>query len=95
MFLTYAFSVADCYGRYIVWGVKMNMNNAFIPETGFIRLSAILKVFPVSKTTWWVGVKSGRYPKSYKLGRRITVWRAEDIKALVHSSIEENSKSTG
>ncbi|HEX2552503.1 MAG TPA: AlpA family phage regulatory protein [Microvirga sp.] len=34
---------------------------------------------PVCKSTWWAGVKSGRFPKPIKLGPRITVWRAEDI----------------
>lgn len=56
-----------------------------IPETGFIRLPEILKVIPVSKSTWWAGVKSGRYPKAVKLGERITAWRAEDIKNLIGS----------
>jgi len=29
----------------------------------------------MSKSTWWAGVKSGRYPKPVKLGPRITSWR--------------------
>lgn len=42
---------------------------------------AIMPLIPVSKTTWWNGVKSGRFPKpvpSLK-GTRITVWRREDV----------------
>ncbi|WP_198009351.1 AlpA family phage regulatory protein [Nitrosomonas sp. Is79A3] len=27
--------------------------------------------------------KSGRYPEQVKLGSRITVWRMEDIRALI------------
>jgi predicted DNA-binding transcriptional regulator AlpA len=54
-----------------------------LPETGFMRLPAILAIIPVSKSTWWAGVKSGRYPKSVKLGERITAWRVEDIRALI------------
>lgn len=38
---------------------------------------------PVSKSTWWAGVKSGKYPQPVKLGERITAWRAEDIQALI------------
>lgn len=53
------------------------------PQTGFLRLPEILKLIPVSKSTWWAGVKSGRFPKSVKLGERITAWRAEDISALI------------
>ncbi len=55
------------------------------PDAGFVRLKSILAPkgpIPVSKSTWWAGVKSGRYPKPEKLGPRITVWRAEDIRAL-------------
>lgn len=56
-----------------------------IPETGFLRLPQILAVYPVSKSAWWAGVKSGRYPQSVKLGPRTTAWRAEDIHALIKS----------
>ncbi len=55
------------------------------PETGFVRLSQILAPagpIPVSKSTWWAGVKDGRFPKPQKLGPRTTVWRVEDIRAL-------------
>jgi prophage regulatory protein len=55
------------------------------PLTGFVRLNAILGPrgpIPVGRTTWWEGVKSGRFPKPTKLGPRITVWRAEDIRRL-------------
>jgi predicted DNA-binding transcriptional regulator AlpA len=54
-----------------------------LPETGFLRLPQVLSLIPVSKSTWWAGVKSGRYPKPVKLGERITAWRAEDISALI------------
>jgi prophage regulatory protein len=56
-----------------------------LPETGFIRLVNILKIIPVGKTTWWAGVKSGRFPEPIKLGERTTAWRVEDIRALIES----------
>ena len=59
------------------------MKQNTIPGTGFVRLPTILKVFPVSKSTWWAGVKDGRFPKPVKLSDRITAWRAEDIQALI------------
>ena len=61
-------------------------------ETGFLRLASILGPegpIPVSKSTWWAGVKSGRYPQPVKLGPRITAWRVEDILALI------KTRSTG
>ncbi len=58
-----------------------------IPEFGFLRLPQILAVFPVSRSTWWAGVKSGRYPKPVKtLSRRITAWRVEDVRALIEQA---------
>ncbi len=59
------------------------------PQTGFVRLSHILAPngpIPVSKSTWWQGVKDGRFPKPQKLGPRTTVWLAKDIRALFESS---------
>ena len=56
------------------------------PETGFVRLKQILAPIgpiPVSKSTWWAGIKDGRFPTPVKLGSRITVWHAEDIHALI------------
>jgi prophage regulatory protein len=61
-------------------------NKAQLPPTGFVRLSHILAPLgpiPVSKSTWWAGIKDGRYPMPVKLGPRITAWRVEDIQALI------------
>lgn len=57
-----------------------------LPQTGFLRLSSILGPhgpIPVSKSTWWAGVKDGRFPKPLKISTRVTVWRVEDIRALI------------
>lgn len=65
-----------------------------LPHYGFVRLRQIIgdpkakppipPVIPVSKSTWWNGVKSGRYPKPIRtLGPHITAWRVEDIRSLI------------
>ena len=54
-----------------------------IPETGFIRLAQVLTVIPLGKSSWWKGVKSGRFPKPVKLSERCTAWKAEEIHALI------------
>jgi len=56
------------------------------PEIGFVRIKAILAVFPVSKSTWWAGVKSGRYPQPVKLSARTTAWKVEEIKELLEQA---------
>jgi prophage regulatory protein len=65
-----------------------------LPETGLVRLSQILgdrkkgipPIIPVSKSSWWAGVKSGRYPKPIKLGERTTCWHVADIRNLLEQS---------
>lgn len=64
-----------------------------LPETGFVRLHQFLgdpkarppvpPIIPVCKSSWWAGVKSGRYPRAYKLGPKTTAWKVEDIRALI------------
>lgn len=58
-------------------------HSAPLPDTGFVRLPAILRVFPVSRSTWWDMVRDGRAPVPVKLTERCTAWRAEDIRALI------------
>ena len=58
---------------------------------GFLRLPQVLALIPISRSAWWAGCKSGRYPKPIKLGLRTTVWKTADILALVESL----SKSEG
>ena len=59
----------------------MQQNN--LPETGFLRLNQVLAIFPVGKSTWWAGIKNGKYPKGVKIGARATAWRIEDIQSLI------------
>lgn len=50
-----------------------------IRPTGFLRLPEVLRLIPVSKSTWWAGVRAGRYPSGVKLSPHCTAWRREDI----------------
>ncbi|WP_373691680.1 helix-turn-helix transcriptional regulator [Hyalangium versicolor] len=60
---------------------------------GLLRLPAILKLIPVSRSTWWAGVRAGRFPQPIKLGPRITAWRAEDIAALIGRTRAQEGRS--
>ena len=70
-----------------------------ISQTGYLRLTqivgrpatkcspAIPAIIPVSRSTWWSGVRSGRYPQPTRaLGPRITAWRIEDIRELIETA---------
>ncbi|MGH8634317.1 MAG: helix-turn-helix transcriptional regulator [Burkholderiales bacterium] len=48
-----------------------------------MRLSAILRIILIGKSTWWAVVKSGRFPRPVSLGPRTTAWRCEDIRELI------------
>ncbi len=64
-----------------------------LPEVGYLRLPQIIgdpnhrppipAIIPVGKSTWWQGVRDGRFPKPIKIGARTTAWRVEDIRALI------------
>jgi prophage regulatory protein len=70
------------------------MRQHSFPQTGYLRLAQIVgdkkagipAIFPVSKSTWWAGVKSGRYPQPVKLSERCTAWRVEDVLALIEQA---------
>lgn len=61
-----------------------------LPKEGFLRLRQIIgdphanppipAMIPVSRSTWWAGVRAGRYPKPTKaLGPGISAWHVGDI----------------
>ncbi len=55
----------------------------------FMRLPQVLKEIPVSKSTWWAGVRDGRFPKPVKLSERTSAWRSSDIDALCKNLSEK------
>ena len=74
------------------------MTTTHVTQTGFLRLNQIVgnpkanppiaPIIPISKASWWAGVKEGRFPTPVKLGPRTTAWRIEDIRRLIESPVE-------
>lgn len=61
-----------------------------IDPSGLYRLKSIVRskggpppLIDVSASTWWAGVKTGRFPKPVRLGERMTCWRGSDLLAFV------------
>lgn len=79
------------------------MNN--LPDTGYLREKQILgdkkarppvpPIIPISHSSWWAGVKSGRYPQPIKLGPRTTVWNVASIRALIDNPNPIDQKQPG
>jgi predicted DNA-binding transcriptional regulator AlpA len=63
-----------------------------LPETGFLRLPQIIELIPIGKSTWWAGVKSGRFKKPIKLYSNVSVWEVEYIKELIESYKNQDSE---
>lgn len=63
------------------------MTNRSDTTEQLIRLNQVLELIPVAKSTWWEGVRVGKYPKPVKLGARITCWRLEDIHELARKGV--------
>lgn len=54
-----------------------------IPSLGFLRLEQVLQLIPISQSTWYSGIKTGRFPQPVKIGPRTSAYRAEDIRKLI------------
>ncbi len=49
----------------------------------YLRLPQVLKIIPVSLSTWYRDIKSGIYPQPVKLGVRVSGWKIEAVKNCV------------
>ena len=61
-------------------------------QKGFLRLNQVLELLPIGKSTFWAGIKTGRFPKPIKLGVRTSAWRREDIHALLEKFGKEGQQ---
>ena len=58
-------------------------------QESLLRLPQILELIPISKSAWWQGCKTGKYPKPIKLSARTTVWKKSDIDALIQRLVQD------
>ena len=69
------------------------MSSEVIASPAYLRVSDITRnprtgntgLIPVSDSTWWAWVKSGRAPAPIKLSAGVTVWRSTDVTAFAES----------
>ena len=67
-----------------------------LPATGYMRQSQLIPIiFPFSPATLWRKVKDGTFPKPIKLAPRITAWRVEDIRELLHRGVWADTSHPG
>jgi predicted DNA-binding transcriptional regulator AlpA len=63
-------------------------------EDKLLRINQIIPdILPISKTSWWNGVKSGLYPQPVKLGPRTTAWRESDVMKIVSQGVKYDKEA--
>lgn len=62
---------------------------AALAAGGLLRLPEVLALVPVSPSTWWAGIKTGKFPAGVRLSQRCTAWKAADIQALLDGLEQE------
>ncbi len=73
------------------------METISLPEIGFVRLTQFVgkgKPIPVSTSTWWDWVKTGKAPQPVKLGPNTTAWKVQDIRDLISELAGQEQAST-
>jgi prophage regulatory protein len=58
-----------------------------VDPQALLRVEEVLRLIPVSRSTWWKKVRDGHYPAAIKLGPHTTCWKAADILALSEHSL--------
>jgi len=53
------------------------------PNSAFIRLPIVMRLYGVSAATIWRGVKNGTIPKPSKLTERTTAWNVGLVRAAL------------
>ncbi len=49
-----------------------------------LKLKEVLEIYPISKTTWYDGIRMGLYPPPIRLGKKTVAWRSTDIEAAIN-----------
>lgn len=61
-----------------------------VEHDALLRLPEVLTLIPVSRATWYAGVKSGRFPQQVSLGPGCVAWRASEIQQLIRHGVTDS-----
>lgn len=63
-------------------------NQHTTPRDGLIKLPEVLKLFPVSKSHWYQGIKELRFPRPVRLSKRAVAWSRAAVLQLVADAMK-------
>jgi prophage regulatory protein len=55
---------------------------SFTADDRLMKIKECLEIVPVAQSTWWAGIKGGRFPDPVRIGGN-TFWRYSDIMKVV------------
>lgn len=55
--------------------------------SNFLKITEVMKMTGLAKSTVWLWVKEGKFPKPIKLSPRITVWEEEKIELWMKTKL--------
>lgn len=61
-----------------------------LPSTGYLRLRDIIKPhgpIPIGRSSWYQGIRAGRFPRPVMLGPKLPAWRVADIQRLIDEGV--------
>ncbi len=59
------------------------MQNKQPQQRSYMRLHDILKLLPISKRSWYRGVRLGYYPQPRYIGPQAKAWKTSEILELI------------
>lgn len=62
-----------------------------LPIKRFFRLPKVLDIVSISRSSWYAGIKAGKYPPGVKIGPNTRAWTDEEIDALIQKLAGQQS----
>jgi len=73
--------------------IPKKMTIVSLDHPGFQRLARVLEIIPVSRATWYEGIKEGRYPPGIPIGKRSVAWSNASLKKLIEDLTSQTCDS--
>lgn len=69
--------------------LPQNLENVLLREEQIIGnpKKGMAPLIPVSRSAFWAGVKSGRFPQPVRLGPRTVAWRGHEVQEILDNGI--------
>ena len=60
-------------------------------ESSFLKLNDVLKIIPMSRSSLYLLIQDGRFPKPIKIGKRSVFWIAKEVDDFINKVISRGN----